>query len=88
MVAIAVVGNVQFLKGAFKKAPSWVWSIAAVVLCVGYVALAALVGAWMLYASVALAIVQMGYEILLQGVPMLIKKLLGLQDQQPSGQGG
>ena len=77
LIAIAIVGIVQWLKGAVKKAPSWIWAAASVLLCGGLSAAAAFVGPWVLYAAVALSFAQLCYEIIVQGIPAIVKKLIG-----------
>jgi len=76
LIAVAIVGDVQWLKGIFKKAPTWVWAIVAVILCAALAAAQYYVGIWVLYAAVALSFAQLGYEIILQAIPTLILRLL------------
>jgi hypothetical protein len=79
LIAIAAVGLVQWLKGAFKKAPSWIWAIASAILCIGLAAGTFYVSAWILYAAVALSFAQLCYEIIVQGIPEIVKRLISGQ---------
>jgi len=65
-IAIAVVGLIEWVKGFFKKAPTWVWAIAAVVGCLGAAAVAFYLPPWVLLGIVALAIATLGYELIVQ----------------------
>mgnify|MGYP001174068567 CR=1 FL=1 len=82
LVAIATVGLVQWLKGILPKAPTWIWAIAAVVLCFGLAALGTLVSRWILLAAVALAAAQLCYELILQGIPKIVG---GVLNSTPGG---
>ena len=76
LTALATVGIVQWLKGALKNVPTWVWAIAAAVLCAGLAAATYYISAWILYGAVALSFTQLGYEIIVQGIPEIIKRLM------------
>ncbi len=76
LIAIAAVGIVQWLKGAFKKAPTWIWAIASALLCIGLAAASTYISPWILYAAVALSFAQLCYEIIVQGIPELVKRMI------------
>lgn len=66
---VTVVGLIQWFKGMAPKAPAWVWSAAAPILAVAW----AFAPDWAQRAAGVLAISQVGYETIIQG----IKKRLG-----------
>lgn len=56
--AIVLIGMIQYLKGAFPKAPAWVWTIAVPLLAAGYAFAPPVVQD----AAGVLAASQLGYE--------------------------
>jgi hypothetical protein len=82
LVAFAVLGVVQHLKGLFKKAPTWVWAVSAFALyfifAAGYVFLPAVVVVFLTIGVLAWAVGQLGYELLWQTLIGWIRNALGL----------
>jgi hypothetical protein len=72
-IAVAVVGIIEWFKGLFKKAPTWVWAVAAVVGCLGMSAVAFYLPPFVLFGIVVLAVVTLGYELLVQLPKQLIQ---------------
>jgi len=65
--AVAVVGITQYLKGFAKEAPSWVWLAVMPVLAIGTAWAAGGARPW--YDALGIvAIAQLGYELIVQGV--------------------
>ncbi len=60
--AVVVVGLVQWLKGLFAKAPSWVWAITAPAIAIGY----AFAPEAIRNAAGFLAVSQLSYETIMQ----------------------
>jgi len=65
-IAVAVVGLIQWFKGLFSKAPTWVWAVASAVGCMGIAVAVIYLPPWVLLGLVALAVSQLGYEGILQ----------------------
>jgi hypothetical protein len=85
IIMVATVGLVQWLKGLFKKAPSWVWSITAVLLSFGFsfiggLSLDLFIGVCVLLGAVSLAISQLCYEIIIQAIPHIAQKAMDKLD--------
>lgn len=76
-VAVCVLGTVQFLKTFKFDAgwPTWAWAVLDLPLLIGYGALFFYAMTWIQYAALALPIMQLGYENLLQP----IKKFIGVE---------
>jgi hypothetical protein len=81
-VAIIVVGIIQYLKGLFpKETKSWVWATVNAAGCLG-VALAEWLskttdlGSAIILGGLAIAISQLAYEVIVQGVPNLVSAVL------------
>lgn len=66
---VTVVGLIQWMKGMAPKVPAWAWSAAAPVLAIAW----AFAPAWARQAAGVLAISQVGYETIIQG----LKRRLG-----------
>ncbi len=78
LIAVAVIGCVEWLKGFAKKAPTWIWALVSLALCAGFALSDVYVkGNWVLYGGVAMAIIKFGYELLVKGIPALISNALG-----------
>lgn len=58
VVAVTALGLIQWLKGLFKQAPTWVWGVGLPPLC----ALLAVAPPFVLIAGLAVAVAQLGYE--------------------------
>jgi hypothetical protein len=80
-IAIIVVGVIQYLKGIAKNWPSWVWATINAAGCLG-VALAECLsgscnlGSAIILGGLAIAISQLAYEVIVQGVPQLVQAVL------------
>lgn len=72
-VAFSAIGVLQYLKGLFAKAPSWIWAITLPVACIGLSCAWAVLPLWVAQGILALALSQLGYETIIQTV----KKLIG-----------
>lgn len=79
LVVIAAIGNMQWFKGFFKNSTSKVWSLVAFVMCIAFYAVGEFVSTWLLYAFVATALMQLGYEVFIQAIPTIIKNALGIK---------
>lgn len=71
---ITVTGALQWARRLVRKAPDWVWSIAAALMAVGY----SLAPPWARYAAGILSVSQLGYETLIRP---LRKTLQGGKDE-------
>ena len=65
---LTVVGCLEWIKGFAKRAPTWVWGVAAAALAVGW----AVAPDWVRLAAGVLAISQIGYATLIQAVKAYI----------------
>ena len=85
LIAIAVVGVVEYVKGIpWKSAPpTWVWAIANPVLCGAGAALLNPFPVCILIAALALGISQLGYQTLIQGITAAINNATGANIQPP-----
>jgi hypothetical protein len=90
-IAVIVVGLIQWVKGIVKaKVPTWFWALVSIVACI---VLGFLVGgtqdpeislgAMILLAGLAAAFSQLGYEVIVQGVPALVQGLLNIVSGKP-----
>lgn len=83
VVAVGSAGIIQYAKGFLPKVPSFVWGIALPVLCAaGSIALEP----WPMAVAVfllGLALAQIGYETLIQGVISAIDSATGANIQPP-----
>jgi len=76
-VAIIVVGVIQYLKGLFpKETNTTVWAVVSGVVCLGVAAAewlsgASNLGSAIILGGLAIAISQLAYEVIVQGVPNL-----------------
>ena len=75
IVAVAVVGLLQWLKGLLPGAPAWAWAAASAARCVAIAAATAYLPDWMLLGLVALAASQIGYEVIVQYIKRKIDTL-------------
>jgi hypothetical protein len=66
VVAIGSIGIIQWAKGVFPSAPTWVWISALPVSCLGVTAITAYLPSWVSGAIVGLAVAQLGYENIVQ----------------------
>lgn len=76
-IAIAALGLIQYFKGWFKKAPSWVWSASLPLVIVGVAVAFIVLPAFVGFALLALAVAQLGYETVFQILRQLIKTATG-----------
>jgi len=90
-IAVGVVGLIQFIKGIVKaKVPTWFWSVVSVTACVVFAFLIGgtenpvlSIGEMIILALLALAISQLGYEVIVQGIPALVQGLLNIVSGTP-----
>jgi hypothetical protein len=66
--AFAAIGVLEYIKGFFKNAPSFVWRITQPVLCVLFAGISALLPAWVMVGILALAMSQVGYQVIIDTV--------------------
>lgn len=71
--AFAAIGIIEYIKGFFKKADSKIWRALQPVLCIAFAAVGALLPAWVMTGILALALSQVGYEVMIETV----KKKIG-----------
>jgi hypothetical protein len=71
--AFAAVGVLEYIKGFFREAPSKAWRLLQPVLCIAFAATAALLPPWVIVGVLALALSQIGYDLIVDG----IKRRLG-----------
>ena len=86
IIMVATVGLVQWLKGLLKVVPSWVWSIAAVLLSFGLAFIGGItmdfkIGICALLGAISLALSQLCYEIIIQAIPHIAQKALDKLEQ-------
>jgi hypothetical protein len=93
-IAVGVVGLIQFVKGLAKGVATWIWALASIIACIAFAFLigateapAISIGEMVVLALVSLAISQLGYEVIVQGVPALVKGLLNIISGNPGVQG-
>lgn len=65
-VAVCVSGTVQYLKGAIKKAPTWVWTVVMPILCFVYAAAWQLLPPFVSVGLMAFAATQLGYDTIIK----------------------
>jgi hypothetical protein len=78
MAAIAVVGLIEYTKGWWKSAPSWVWRAFSPIACV--LAAIGVGGGWrkeLFEALVLLAICELAYQTIVAAIPKLIDSAIG-----------
>lgn len=81
-VAFAAIGLMETIKGFFKTPPTvQVSSLIAFGLCFGLFAVSEFVSKWILYAADAGALMQLGYQVFLQDIPLLVKKLFNVEKE-------
>ena len=66
IAAVISVGVIQYLKGVWKTAPTWVWMIALPVLVVVLVLILSVIPVWLVVMLLALAIAQLGYDTIVK----------------------
>jgi hypothetical protein len=89
-IAVGVVGLIQWVKGLLKTVPTWIWAVISVVACVIFAFLigateapAISIGEMIILALLAIAISQLGYEVIVQGIPALVQGLLNIISGTP-----
>ena len=90
-IAIGVVGLIQLIKGIVKaKVPTWFWSVVSVASCVVFAFLIGgteappiSIGEMIVLALLAIAISQLGYEVIVQGIHALVQGLLNIVSGMP-----
>lgn len=83
-IAVAVVGLIQWFKGLLKKVPSWVWAIMSVVGCFAVAAVVFYLPPWVLLGLVALAVSQLGYEVIVKFIMSKIDTITTTTTTSPS----
>ena len=73
-VAVCVLGTVQYLKGAIKNAPSWVWTIVMPLLCFAFAAAWQLLPPFVSIGLMAFAATQLGYDTIIKRFTKKIEK--------------
>jgi len=71
--AFAAIGVLEFIKGFFKTAPGKAWRILQPVLCLAFAAIALVAPPWIMTGVLALALSQIGYDVIIATV----KKKIG-----------
>jgi hypothetical protein len=66
--AFAAIGVIEYIKGFFPTAPGWVWRITMPVSCLVFGAIAALAPAWVMTGILALALSQVGYQLIIETI--------------------
>lgn len=75
IAAVISVGAIQFVKNIWKTAPRWMWQVALPALVVVLVLVLSLIPAWLMSMLLALAIAQLGYEVIVKYAVALWNKL-------------
>lgn len=83
-IAVAIVGLIQWFKGLFKKAPTWVWAVASALGCMGIAAAVVYLPPWVLLGLVALAVSQLGYEAIVKFIASKIATITTTTTTEPS----
>lgn len=76
LIGIGVVGVLQWIKARAPNTPSWIWWVVAPVLALGLSLSAHLASPWIVVGIAGLALAQLGYEAIVEGVPTLIKSII------------
>ena len=71
--AFVAIGVIEYLKGFFKTADSKVWRLMQPALCLLIAGVAAYLPSWVITGLLALALSQVGYEVIIETV----KKKIG-----------
>jgi len=66
--SFAAIGVIEYVKGFFKEAPGKAWRLLLPALCVLFSALGALLPSWVMGGVLALALSQVGYDIIISTV--------------------
>lgn len=66
--AFAAIGVIEYIKGFFKAAPGKAWRLLMPVLCIAFAAVALLLPPWVMMGVLALALAQVGYDVIIQTV--------------------
>lgn len=77
LAVIATVGTVQWIKGFFKKSPTWIWRLLLPLFAIGWGFLMGKM--WVdraLYAGLIIALSEAGYAAIVQGLPQVAASLL------------
>jgi hypothetical protein len=83
LAIVATVGGMQYLKGWAPTARPWVWRVLLPVVAVAWALVVVAVAkvqllTALLYGGVILALCQLGYEVVLEGVVSLMKASIEL----------
>ncbi len=89
VIALIASGLIQWLKGFFKRAPTWAWGLMLPVLCL---AIAAVVQPWpwlLLAGLLGMVLAQLGWDTLLRGLLAWVARLQGpeIAASQPTAPG-
>jgi hypothetical protein len=90
-IAVIVVGLIQWVKGLVKSTvPKWLWALVSILSCIllgfligGTEDPTISLGSIILLAGLAAAFSQLGYEVIVQGIPALVQGLLNIISGQP-----
>jgi len=74
-VAIGTLGILEWLKVRLEKVPSWTWWVASPVLCVALAIALFYLPLWAKAAVVAIAMTQLGYDLLVKLIKQKIETL-------------
>jgi len=66
--AFAAIGVIEYIKGFFKNAPGNAWRLLMPVLCFLFSAVGALLPPWIMGGILALALSQVGYDVIIGAV--------------------
>lgn len=66
--AFAAIGVIEYIKGFFKNAPGNAWRLLMPVLCILFSAVGALLPPWIMGGILALALSQVGYDVIIGAV--------------------
>ncbi len=76
LTAYAVIGCIEWLKGFWPKARTWLWAVFALLFCAGFLAGAAYVGRWVLLMGAAMATIKFAYVVVVQKIVGAIGRLI------------
>ena len=89
-IAIGVVGVIQWLKGVWKTAPAVLWAVVSPVACFLLALFFWFTGnldfaEMMVLGILAVAIAQLAYEVIVQGVPGLVAAVMKMIERTIAG---
>ena len=72
--AFAAIGVLEFIKGFFPSATGKAWRILQPILCLGFSAVSLVAPPWIMTGILALALSQVGYEVIIETVKNKVLK--------------